>query len=267
MDRQDVARRVLWQRMGRYTDAGPMLGNLGTARYRIESGCLHVAYASLVAGGAPDAVAHVLRYAYMHHFETQWTVVPSRPGEQELPQALSAAGFRPSEHLQLMGHQGSIPPSAKNPAVEVRRITSYQQMWEYEYGSRRCFYEEPRPSDALVSQRATERWREQERGWCRYYAASIGAQMIGGCYVSLYEDIPTIMGVYTLPEARRRGVARTLLYHSTGETITPANDLCCLFVERGNPAELLYRALDFVALYESVTFVREWSEAVPSMSR
>lgn len=256
MDTQEVARRVLWQRMGRYTDVGPMLGSLGSARYRVEPGHLRVAYATLAPGQAPAAVAIVLRFADVRRLETQWTVVPSRPGEQELPEALRAAGFWPAEDLLLMAHRGAIPPSAANPAVVVTHIASYQQMWEYEYGSRRCFFEEPRPSDALVSQRATERWREQERGWCRYYAAAIRGQMVGGCYVSLYEDIPTIMGVYTLPEARRRGVARTLLYYAIGETITPANELCCLFVERGNPAELLYRSMGFVPLFESITFVR-----------
>jgi GNAT superfamily N-acetyltransferase len=256
MDTQDIARRVLRQRMGRYTDTGPVLGSLGSARFRIEPGHLRVAYATLAPGQAPAAVATVLRYAHWHQLEAQWTVVPGRPGEQELPQALLAAGFRPTEDLLLMGHRGPIPPGVANPVVAVTRIASYQQMWGYEYGSRQCFYEEPRPSDALVSQRATERWREQERGWCRYYAAAIGGQMVGGCYVSLYEDVPTIMGVYTLPEARRRGVARTLLERAIGETITPSNDLCCLFVERGNPAELLYSSLGFVPLFESITFAR-----------
>jgi GNAT superfamily N-acetyltransferase len=254
MNTQEVAARVLRQRMGRFTDTGPSLGGLGTARFRVEPGKLRVAYATLAPGAARAVLRTVQRDAERQGREVHWTVVPTRAGEQELPDALREAGFRLEEHLLLMAHEGPIAPEAANPAVLVVPIHSYQAMWEYEYGSRQCFYDEPRPSDALVGHRASERWREQEHGWCRYYAALLDGQPVGGCYVSLYEEIPTLMGVYALPHVRRRGVARTLLQRAVGEIITPANPLTCLFVEQGNPAEILYRGLVFVLLYESFTY-------------
>jgi len=254
MDTQDVARRILRQRMSRFADSGPSLGALGTARYRVEERRLKVAYATIARGQASTAVAVVLRYARVHGMQVQWTVVPTRAGEEELPAALCAAGFAVIEDLLLMVHKGSVAaPPRPNLDVRVTRMGSWQAMWEYEYGSQQSFYSTPRPSDALVNQRATERWHEQERGWCRYYAALLGGRPVGGCYGSLYEDIPTLMGVYTLPTARRRGIAGMLVAHAINDLITAYNDLCCLFVERDNPAERLYRSLGFVPLLHSQT--------------
>jgi GNAT superfamily N-acetyltransferase len=253
MDTQAVAWRILQQRMGRYTDGGPSLGAAGSARYRMEAGRLRVAYATARPGHTGELVEGVVRYARMRRAQVQWTVTPTRSGEEQLTPALLAAGFEAIECLLLMAHEGPIG-SAVNPRVEVRRIASWQEMWEYEVGSRQSFYDDLRPSDALVSQRATERWREHERGWCHYYKALLGGRHAGGCYVSLFEDVPTIMGVYTLREARRQGVATALLARTVRDLLPRENGLCCLFVEDGNPAERLYRRLGFVPLFESNTY-------------
>lgn len=258
MNTQEIARRILVQRTERYTDAGPPLGQTGSARFRMESARLRVAYATVHPGQARELVLAVLRYAQPRRMQVQWSVVPQRPGEEALPSALLAEGLRMTENLLLMAHEGPITASV-NPAITIVPISSWQAMWLYEFGSRRSFYDDPHPSDALVGQRAGERWREQERGWCRYFAALARGEQIGGCYVSLYEDIPTLMGVYTLAEYRGRGVATALLAHVVGSVIRPDNPTVCLYVEHGNPAERLYRQLEFVPLLDTQTFV--WSHA------
>lgn len=257
MDTDEIARRVLMQRTSRYTDAGPPLGASGSARFRIESGRVRIAYANPCPSMERELVAAVQRFAHVRRIEAQWTVVPQRAGEADLPPALLAAGFHVSEDLLLMAHAGRIAVAASLPApVSIGRITVWQQMWEYEYGSRQCFYDDPYPSHATVTQRAGERWREHEHGWCRYYGAWLNGRLVGGCYVSQYEDVPTVMGVYTLPDARRQGIAGGLLARCVAETITltPGNEVVCLFVEHGNPAENLYRGLGFVPLVDSRTY-------------
>jgi len=253
MDKAEIVRRVLLQRTERYTDPGPPLTPAGTARFRIESARLRVAYATAYPSQAAELVKAILRYTRPRHMQVQWTVVPSRPGEEELGPALLAARFEMTENLLLMAHRGPIaaPP---NPRVQVTPITTWQAMWNYEYGSRQSFYDDPRPSDALVGQRATERWRERERGWCRYYAAYYDGMQVGGCYVSLWEEIPTLMGVYTLPEARQHGVATAMLARCVAETLRPEQEIICLYVEHGNPAERLYRSLRFEPLIDTQTF-------------
>lgn len=256
MDIQEIARRILVQRTERYTDAGPPLDQAGSARFRVESARLRVAYATARQGRAQELVRAVVRYARSHRMQVQWSVVPGRAGEEELQSALLAEGFRMTENLLLMAHEGPIRASV-DARIVLTSITTWQAMWLYEFGSRRSFYDDPRPSDPLVSQRAGERWREHERGWCSYFAAFVDGKQVGGCYVSLYEDIPTLMGVYTLAEYRGHGVATAMLAYVVANVIQSGNPIVCLYVEHGNPAEQLYRQLGFVPLLDTQTFV--WS--------
>jgi GNAT superfamily N-acetyltransferase len=256
MDPQDVARRILLQRMSRFSDPGPDLAPLGTARFRREGARLRVGFATIAPGAAHDAVWRVQRYAGTCGMQAQWVVTPQRPGEGELASALIAARFHPLENLLLMAHAGLIQ-TPTNPAMAVAPITTWQTMWQYEYGSRQAFFDDPEPATTVVNQRAHERWREQEYGWCRYYSATLDGRMAGGCYISLWEEIPTLMGVYTTPAARRRGVATALIQRAIADVTRPGRDICCLFVKVGNPAERLYRELGFVSLLNEDTYVWE----------
>lgn len=255
MDIEGTTRRILYQRMQRYSDSGPDLGLAGTARFRAESGRLRVAFANLRPGMACEAADRVVRFArWQRLFEVQWVVVPQRPGEGELPGALRQAQFELNDDLLLMAHEGRIKARV-NPAVVVVPITTFEAMWQYEYGSRQNFFDESEPIDVLVEQRARERWREQEHGWSRYYVAQLNGRFAGGCYVSLFEDVPTLLGVYTVSEARRNGVATAMLARTVGDIVHPGHETCCLFVKHGNPAEQLYRQLGFVPLVDEQTYV------------
>ncbi|MBF6590368.1 MAG: GNAT family N-acetyltransferase [Ktedonobacterales bacterium] len=253
MDIQDITRRILIQRRSRFPDAGPVLQPAGEARFRHEGSRLRVAFASARAGLAGEMVARVLRYARARGLGVQWVVVPQRLGEEELPAALTAAGFHLTESLLLMAHEGPIRASV-NPAISTSPIVTWQAMLDYEHGSREAFFDDPSPVEMAVLQRARDRWREQEHGWCRYYIALLHGRMVGGCYISLFEEIPTIMGVYTVAGARRQGVATALLAHAIAETIRPGHDICCLFVRHGNPAEHLYYRLGFAGLLDEDTY-------------
>lgn len=256
MDIEDIKRRVLAQRMNRYPDAGPDLGGAGSARFRQETGRLRVAFAGIRPGCETGAIERVHRFARQRGIEVHWIVVPERSGEERLPDALGAAGFRLDENLLLMAHEGfvSVP---HNPFVTVSTIETERAMWHYEYGSRQAFFEEEFPAEAAVSQRARERWREHEHGWCRYYGAALQGRTVGGCYVSLFEEIPTILGVYTVESARRHGVATALLERSISDLAHNGRWTCCLFVKHGNPAERLYRQLGFMPLMDEQTWI--WS--------
>lgn len=254
MDIEDIKRRVLSQRMHRFPDTGPDLAGAGAARYRQETGRLRVAFAGIRAGRETTAIERVQRFARQRGIEVHWVVVPERPGEGSLSDALHAAQFRLDENLLLMAHEGFVS-APRNPTVIVSTIESQQAMWQYEYGSRQAFFDEQYPAEAAVSQRARERWREHEHGWCRYYAAALQGHTVGGCYVSLFEEIPTILGVYTVAAARRHGVATALLERAISDLAHNNRWTSCLFVKHGNPAERLYRQLGFVPLMDEQTWV------------
>jgi GNAT superfamily N-acetyltransferase len=253
---EDITRRILRQRMGRFDDAGPDLWPAGAARYRFDDGRMRIAFASVTPGGAPLAVDLAQRYARARHLSVHWIVVPQRPGEEELPAALRSARFRVNEHLLLMARRRQPLPPAR-PDVIVEPITAWQAMCEYEYGSRQAFQEDPAPTHSAVTHRARERWRDQEYGWCAYYAARLDGRQVGGLYVTRYEEIPTIMGVYTVESARGRGVATALLSYVLAHLARNGIPDCCLFVRYGNPAERVYRRLGFVPLVDEDTYIWE----------
>jgi GNAT superfamily N-acetyltransferase len=271
MNREDVLRRILKQRAIRYTEHIPALVPVGTARFRLEFDRVRLAYASVPPGQAPEAVARVVDFARQRHLQVQWLVVPQRPGEAELIPALQDSGFDLAEDLLLMAHatlkNGAASRESghlsRTPAdrpgtyqTTIQPIALQNHMLAYEYGSRLCFYGEAEPVETMVSQRAVERWQEQQAGWYRYYAALDGQRLVGGCYASLFEDIPTVMGVYTMPDARRRGVAGQLVTHVVCDLAGTGRQVCCLFVERHNPAKNLYTELRFVPLVDMLTYTR-----------
>jgi GNAT superfamily N-acetyltransferase len=253
---EDITQRILRQRMGRFDDAGPDLRPAGGARFRFDDGRMRIAFADLVAGGAPLAVDLAQNYARARNLSIHWIVVPQRPGEGELPTALSSARFRLYEHLLLMArrHQ-SLPPARSDVTIEP--ITAWPAMCEYEYGSRQAFQEDPAPTHSAVSHRARERWRDQEYGWCAYYAARLDGKQVAGLYVTRYEEVPTIMGVYTIEAARGQGVATALLSHVLTDLARNGSPDCCLFVRYGNPAERVYRRLGFIPLVDEDTYIWE----------
>jgi GNAT superfamily N-acetyltransferase len=247
---------------------------LGTARFRLDADRLRLAYASASPGRSAELVARVVDYARSQRLQVEWLIMPERSGESELAPALTAAGFAPSEDLFLMAHarQPALTPalgaSDGEPTIKrfpdpghqapisatIQPILNWQLMLAYEYGSRLCFYGEANPRETMVNQRATERWHEQQSGWYHYYAAVADNRLLGGCYVSLFEDVPTVMGVYTMPEARERGVASRLLTRVVTDLEGTGHAVCCLFVERFNPAKNLYTELGFTPLIEMVTY-------------
>lgn len=258
MDTQTLARHILVQRMERYTDTGPSLDGAGRACFRRDSNRLRIAYANAHPGAARDMVRSVLRYARPRGLSVQWSVVPELAGESELGSALLMERFHQTEHLLLMAREGPLHVSLPQDVV-VQPVRVWDDMRQYELGSRACFYDDPHPSASLLDHRAADRWREHEQGWCRYFVARIGGLHAGGCYVSTWEQVPTIMGVYTMPFARRRGVATALLARAVEETVSPRKPAYCLYVEHGNPAERLYRGLGFQPLVDTDTY--EWSPA------
>jgi predicted GNAT family acetyltransferase len=88
----------------------------------------------------------------------------------------------------------------------------------------------------------------------------VAGRLVGGCYYTQYEIVPTIMGVYTIPAAQRQGVASALLAYVVGELLASGQHVCCLYVRHGNPAAQLYAHLGFMPLFDEYTF----SHTVPN---
>lgn len=252
MDIQEITHRIIAQRQMRYPNTVPGVGGAGVAPCRLDGPRMRIAFASAAPGAAAQLVAACVDYCAARGLAISWNVIPARPGEEALLAALRARGFRDEEGQQLMGHEGplTLPP---NPHFTIVPITTWNAMRVYEYGSRAAFFDDPHPERATVERRADERMRDQRNGWCRYFAVLLDGRMVGGCYYTRYEEVPTIMGVYTIAEAQRRGAASALLAHVVEELRANGHEACCLYVRHGNQAERLYRRLGFVTLLDEYT--------------
>jgi GNAT superfamily N-acetyltransferase len=253
MNISDVTRRIVDQRRQRYSDVVPGLAPGGVAHCRLDGLQLRVAFATAGPGRAESLVTGVLRYCALRGLGIYWTVMPARPGEAELPAALLAHAFQREETQRLLAHQGPVAVPC-NPRVTIHPIVTWQAMLLYELGSRTAFFDDPHPVPALAEHRARQRLQEQDYGWCRYYAGHLDGRPAGGCYVTLYDDVPTIMGVYTVPAAQRQGVATALVAAAVGELVASRRDVCCLYVHHGNAAERLYQRLGFEPLLDELAF-------------
>lgn len=257
MDMQEIARRIIAQRQMRYPNTMPGVEAWGTAPCRLDGLRMRVGFATAAPGAATQLTSAVIAYCVPHGLSITWNVIPARAGEEELLPALRAQGFQDEEGQRLMGHEGSLAV-APNPHVRIVPITTWKAMRVYEYGSRTAFFDDPYPERVAVERRAQERMREQQNGWCRYYATLLDGRPVGGCYYTRYEEVPTIMGVYTIAEAQRRGAASTLLAYVIAELMAGGYEACCLYVRHGNPAERLYESLGFVTLLDEYTLGRDF---------
>lgn len=253
MNTHEVIRRVSEQRLQRFPNTVPGLGAAGNVPCRLDGSRLRVAFASAAPGSAPQLVARALAYCDARGYSIQWIVIPAREGEADLMSALLAHEFELEESQRLMAHEGPLAV-APNPRIAIAPITTMQAMAEYEVGSRASFFDDPHPMEVLVQRHAQERLREQQNGWYRYFASFLDGRPVGGCYYSRFEPVPTIMGVYTVPEARGHGVATALLAAVVGAILAERYQTCCLYVRIGNPAEDLYKRLGFVPLLDEFTF-------------
>jgi GNAT superfamily N-acetyltransferase len=256
MDTADLIARITRQRLQRYFEAVPGVEQLGHVPCRPDGPQLHIAFASARPGAAPALVEAVLAYCGHQGLAVDWTVTPSRAGEAELQAPLFARGLRVEEHQRLLAREGPIT-LAPNPRVTVAPIDTLDAMMVFEAGSRASFFQDQAPPRDAVERRARQRFDEQARGWSRYLAVHLDNRPVGGCYYTRWEDVPTIIGVYTVQSARRQGVATALVSHVVHALWSTGNPACCLFVRDGNPAERIYRAIGFVPLLDEYTYSRD----------
>jgi GNAT superfamily N-acetyltransferase len=256
MDTADLIARITRQRLQRFFETVPGVERLGHVPCRPDGPQLHIAFASAQPGSALALVDAVLAYCAQQGLAVDWTVTPTRAGEAELEPPLFTRGLRVEEHQRLMAREGPITMSVV-PRITVAPIDTLDAMMVYEAGSRASFFYDQAPSRDAVERRARQRFDEQACGWSRYLAVYLDHRPVGGCYYTRWEEVPTIIGVYTVPQARRQGVATALVSHVVHTLWSTGNHACCLFVRDGNPAERIYRAIGFVPLVDEYTYSRE----------
>ncbi len=259
MDLSSLAQTMITQRRERMHDAGPSLRGAGSAYFQFNGGMLLVGEAQVRPGKGEEMVERVIRFARERWLAISWTILHGQDSA-ELRQALAHQGFVHRETLRLMGCIGGlITPSAQPAAVVVQPVKDIAQMQQYERISSWGFNHQEYLSPEYVQMRARERWDEQESRWYQYYLGFLNGNPVSGAYVSLWEQVPTIYGVATIPPARRQGVAGWVLRVLVQDVLRAGFPWSCLYVAAGNPAQMLYESLGFTPLLEQTTL--QWGES------
>jgi GNAT superfamily N-acetyltransferase len=254
-----LAEAVLVQRQDRMNDSGPSLRGVGSARFQINGGTLLIGNVQVRPNKADEFVERVIRFARERWLAISWTITHGRD-DPFWESVLFQHQFYKRESLRLMGRIGQLTVArAPSPDVTVGPITSIDEMQAYERISSWGFNHQQYPSMDHVLTRGRERWDEQQARWYQYYLGRLRGDPVGGAYISLWERVPTIYGVATIPPARNHGVAGAILRYLVHDILQQGFDWTCLYVAFGNPAEQLYQSLGFTALLDQTTF--QWGDA------
>jgi predicted GNAT family acetyltransferase len=76
------------------------------------------------------------------------------------------------------------------------------------------------------------------------------------------EELPVVVGVVTLPEARGRGVA-TAVTGALAARAVSERGVCALYVERGSQAQRIYRRIGFEPLFRTQAWHRAYRPPGP----
>ena len=253
-----LAEAVLAQRQERMNDSGPSLRGVGSARFQVSGGTLIVGNVQMRANKADEFVERVIRFARERWLAISWTITHGRD-DHYLEAVLYQHQFYKRETLRLMGRIGPlIEASLPATDVVVTPVNSIAEMQAYERISSWGFNHQQFPSADHVQLRGRERWDEQQARWYQYYLGRMRSEPVSGAYVSLWEQVPTIYGVATIPPARQHGVAGHVLRYLVRETLQNGFGWTCLYVAVGNPAELLYQSLGYSGLLDQTTL--QWGD-------
>lgn len=252
-----LAEAVLEQRLDRMTDSGPSLRGVGAARFQISGGTLIVGNAQVRSGRAEEFVERILQFARERWLAITWTLTYGRDDPQ-LETVFAQRQFYKRESLRLMGCIGPCHDAPLPLGIQVTPVSTIADMQAYERISSWSFNHQQNPSLDHVAMRGRERWDEQQARWYQYYLGQLRGEPVSGAYVSLWERVPTIYGVATIPPARKQGVAGHVLRYLVRDTLQGGFAWTCLYVAIGNPAEMLYQSLGFTGLLDQTTY--QWGD-------
>ena len=146
---------------------------------------------------------------------------------------------------------------ARNPSVAVDLAESMDDIdlaaWIAEQTDRGAPIARDDPG---VQRRKARFWREYSDWGYRFAIARLEGQPAGTARLT-NEELPLVVGVATLPEARRQGVATSLTDLLTREALR-RRGICALYVERGSQAARIYARLGYKPLFRSRAWVRRY---------
>lgn len=172
-------------------------------------------------------------------------------------EVIARAGFQLVDdwNAMLCRRLAAVSP---NPAVKVTLADSEADLlgaaWIAEQIDRR---EAIDFKDLSVRRRKERYWREYNDWGTRFALARLGGRPVGTARLT-EEELPVVVGVATLLEARNRGVATAVTATLTRMALD-RHGLCALYAGRESQAARIYRRLGYQSLFSTRAWLRPYS--------
>ncbi len=144
-----------------------------------------------------------------------------------------------------------------NPAVtleDARTITDFETV-------ARIAEQAEHPEGVIegndVERRMERYWREHRDWNSQFVIAYLDGRAVGTARLT-DEEVPVLVGVATVREARGYGVATKVTDVLTANALN-ARGVCALYVDRGSQAERIYRRAGYQPLFRTRAWVRRFS--------
>lgn len=260
MDNQSAIRFLRHRRSAYFFgDAGPSLPAGTSARWRLTPGDPQGWHANVVGfveapvTRLPDVLDIACAWFDDHGTDT-WVDGDDQGVLFQHQQLITARGFRLSDDLEAMICRRNLDmPFRSNLAI--RPATDQASLEIAAWIAEQNDVALPLARGHFAVQRRLRRYRRERADWnYRFVVAYLDGEPVGTARLT-DEEVPVVVGVATLPAARRRGVATAITTALTARAVAERG-ACALYVERDSEAQRIYRKIGYEPLYRSRTWRR-----------
>ena len=203
--------------------------------------------------GALHRLGSPLRAIGARHLQINCDATPLPDGIQA---GLKARGFH-CDRLLAMALPGK-PARRPSPHVEVRRVPDEAPFEQYAEIMERLSQDEPWYSPAVSREIIGSLAAKATASELSLYVARMDGRPVGALAFSADEatGVGTIMTVGTIPEARNRGVAQTMVVTLATQARQAGCDLIYLIARADDTPKELYRKLGFAVAFSFEVWLR-----------
>ncbi|CAA9249552.1 MAG: hypothetical protein AVDCRST_MAG93-1688, partial [uncultured Chloroflexia bacterium] len=240
-----------------FGDDGPPLPHGVRARWRSAPSDPHGWHANMIGAieGPAEMIGDVLDIAirwFGHRGADTWVDADEWSAVFRDPELAERRGFVLNDDWDVMACWEHIAP-AQTTAASLQDIRTRD---EFLVAARIAEHAElhRNPTREDVERRMERYWREYNDWDSQFVLAWLDGHPVGTARLT-DEQVPVLVGVATLPEARGRGVASMMTSVLSARALK-SRDVCSLYVERDSQAAGIYRRIGYRPLFRTRAWVR-----------
>jgi ribosomal protein S18 acetylase RimI-like enzyme len=158
---------------------------------------------------------------------------------------LRQRGFAHDRLLAMALGPGLIPSGERAPGIELRLLPDEAPWVEFELAMDRMNREESWYAPAVSREVVGSMRKKAELGAFQVFVAERQGRVVGTVALATHRQVASILSVGTLPEARRRGVGRTMVVAAVERARAAGAELIYLIARADDSPKDMYRKLGF----------------------